>query len=161
MQRRDFLVAGTAAAVSSLAAPRLSRAQNARVLRFVPQANLSSLDAVAGTQYVVRNASLLVWDTLFGVDSSLTPRPQMAEGYEASPDFKTWTIRLRPGLKWHDGEPVLARDVIASLNRWMVRDTMGQRIKATMEAFEAPDDRTVRMRLNKPFPKMLFALGKN
>jgi peptide/nickel transport system substrate-binding protein len=161
MRRRDFLTAGTAAAVGTLAAPRLSRAQNARVLRFVPQANLSSLDSVAGTQYVVRNASLMVWDTLYGIDHTVTPKPQMAEGHEVSSDFKEWTFRLRPGLKWHDGAPVLSRDVVASLERWMVRDTMGQRIKASMDAMETPDDRTVRIRLNKPFPKMLFALGKN
>ena len=161
MKRRDFLAAGTAAAVGSLAAPQLSRAQNARVLRFVPQANLSSLDAVAGTQYVVRNASLMVWDTLFGIDSKIDPKPQMAEGHEVSPDFKDWTFKLRPGLKWHDGQPVLSRDVVASLQRWMVRDTMGQRIKATLDEISAPDDRTVRIRLSKPFPKMLFALGKN
>jgi peptide/nickel transport system substrate-binding protein len=155
MKRRDFLAAAI------LAAPRLARAQNARVLRFVPQADLSSLDAVAGTQYVVRNASVLVWDTLFGIDSAITAKPQMVEAYEASRDFRSWTFRLRPGLTFHDGEPVLARDVIASLDRWMVRDTMGQRIKARLDAFEAVDDRTVRMRLSKPFPKMLFALGKN
>ena len=160
MNRRGFL-ATSATAAGTLAMPRLSRAQDARTLRFVPQANLSSLDAVAGTQYVVRNASLLIWDTLFGVDSNLVPKPQMAEGHEATDDNKTWTIRLRPGLKFHDGEPVLSRDVVASLKRWMVRDTMGQRIMATMDAMEMPDDRTIRIRLNKPFPKMLFALGKN
>src|SRR3954447_9043498 len=110
MKRRDFLVAGTAAAASTLAAPRLATAQGARVLRFVPQANLSSLDSVAGTQYVVRNASLMVWDTLYGIDSTITPKPQMAEAHEVSPDFKDWTFRLRPGLKFHDGEPVLPRD---------------------------------------------------
>ncbi|MGI4953664.1 MAG: ABC transporter substrate-binding protein [Janthinobacterium lividum] len=147
--------------MGTLAAPSLSLAQNSRVLRFVPQANLSTLDAVAGTQYVVRNASLLIWDTLFGVDSKVVPQLQMAEAYEASPDFKVWTIRLRPGLKFHDGEPVLSKDVIASLNRWMVRDTMGQRIKATLLEFVALDDRTVKLTLSKPFPKMLFALGKN
>jgi len=161
MKRRDFLATGTAAAMGTLAAPSLSLAQNSRVLRFVPQANLSTLDAVAGTQYVVRNASLLIWDTLFGVDSKVVPQLQMAEAYEASPDFKVWTIRLRPGLKFHDGEPVLSKDVIASLNRWMVRDTMGQRIKATLLEFVALDDRTVKLTLSKPFPKMLFALGKN
>ena len=161
MKRRDFVVTGTAAAVSTLAAPRLSLAQNARVLRFVPQANLSSLDAVAGTQYVVRNASLMIWDTLYGIDSNIVPKPQMAEGHEASSDFKTWTFKLRTGLKFHDGEPVLSKDVVASLKRWMVRDTMGQRIMASLDAIEALDDRTVGLRLNKPFPKMLFALGKN
>ncbi|RZK88232.1 MAG: ABC transporter substrate-binding protein, partial [Methylobacterium sp.] len=159
MNRRDFLATGTIAAIG-LAAPRIARAQDARILRFVPQANLSSLDAIAGTQYVVRNASLLVWDTLFGLDHTITARPQMVEAYENSPDFKDWTFKLRPGLKFHDGEPVLGRDVVASLQRWMVRDTMGQRIKASLLEMTTPDDRTVRIRLDKPFPKMLFALGK-
>ena len=161
MQRRDFMLGGTAATIGTLAAPRLSLAQNARVLRFVPQANLSSLDSVAGTQYVVRNASLMVWDTLYGIDHNVDPKPQMAEGHEVSPDFKDWTFKLRPGLKFHDGEKVLSRDVVASLQRWMVRDTMGQRIKASLAVMDAPDDRTIRIKLNKPFPKMLFALGKN
>lgn len=160
MKRRDLL-ATAAAATGSLAMPSLAGAQNARVLRFVPQANLSTLDAVAGTQYVVRNASLLIWDTLFGVDSNLDPKPQMAEGYDLSPDKLTWTFKLREGLRFHDGEPVLSRDVAASLNRWMARDTMGQRIKASLSAMETVDDRTVRLRLTKPFPKMLFALGKS
>ena len=160
MKRRDLLATGTAAAVSSLAAPRLARGQDAKVLRFVPQANLSSLDAVAGTQYVVRNASLLVWDTLFGVDHMVTPRPQMVERWENSADGKDWTFQLRPGLRFHDGEPVLGRDVVASLQRWMVRDTMGQRIKASLLELSSPDDRTVLLKLSRPFPKMLFALGK-
>ncbi|MBC7799461.1 MAG: ABC transporter substrate-binding protein, partial [Gemmatimonadaceae bacterium] len=161
MKRRDFLATGTAAIAGSLAMPNLAGAQNARVLRFCPQANLSSLDSIAGTQYVVRNASLMVWDTLFGIDANLVPKPQMAEGYEVADDNKTWTIKLRPGLKFHDGEPVLSKDVVASLKRWMVRDTMGQRISASLDAMEAVDDRTVRIKLNKPFPKMLFALGKS
>jgi peptide/nickel transport system substrate-binding protein len=162
MDRREFLkTAAVAASIGGLAAPNIAHAQGSRVLRFVPQANLSSMDAVAGTQYVVRNAALLVWETLYGVDATLTPKPQMCEGHEASPDFKTWTFRLREGLKFHDGAPVLSRDVVASLNRWMVRDTMGQIIKARMDALEALDDRTFRFRLNKPFTKMLFALGKN
>ncbi len=160
MKRRELLATGSAAALGSLAAPRVARAQGSRVLRFVPQANLSSLDAVAGTQYVVRNASLLVWDTLYGIDSKLEPKPQMAEGHEVSPDFKVWVFKLRTGLKFHDGEPVLAKDVVASLNRWMSRDTMGQRIKATLDEMVAVDDRTVRIKLSKPFPKMLFAIGK-
>ena len=157
MKRRSLLVAGAA----TLALPSIGRAQASRTLRFVPQANLASLDAIAGTQYVVRNASLLVWDTLFGVNSDLEPKPQMVEAWENTDGGLTWTFRLRPGLKFHDGAPVLARDVIASLDRWMVRDTMGQRIKALQQEMVAVDDRTVRLKLSKPFPKMLFALGKN
>jgi peptide/nickel transport system substrate-binding protein len=159
--KRRTLIQSAAAAGAVLAAPRLSLAQNARVLRFIPQANLSSLDAVAGTQYVVRNAAVMVWETLYGVDASNTPRPQMAEGHTVNADFTVWTFKLRDGLKWHDGERVTSADVVASVNRWMVRDTMGQQIKKRLDALEAVDDRTVRFRLNAPFSKMLFAVGKS
>ena len=161
MKRRQFIAATSAAAAGTLAAPRLARSQAAKTLKFVPQANLSSLDAVAGTQYVVRNAALMIWETLYGIDSNTIPHPQMAESHENSPDYKVWTFKLRPGLKFHDNEPVLSKDVVASLARWMSRDTMGQRIKATLEELVAVDDRTVRIKLSKPFPKMLFALGKS
>ncbi len=157
MHRRSLL----AATAATLALPSIGRAQTSRVLRFAPQANLSSLDSIVGTQYVVRNASVLIWETLFGVDAQLEARPQMVEAWENTDSGLTWTFRLRPGLKFHDGEPVLPRDVIASLSRWMVRDTMGQRIKATLQEVVAVDDRTIRLRLSKPFPKMLFALGKS
>ena len=161
MKRRHFLSASAGLAAGGLAAPRLSLAQNSKVLRFIPQANLSSLDAVAGTQYVVRNAAMMVWDTLYGVTSTQEPRPQMAEGSDVSDDGKTWTFKLRPGLKFHDGEKVLPKDIIASLKRWMVRDSMGQIIAAQLVAMEGPDDLTFRIRMTKPFPKMLFALGKS
>jgi peptide/nickel transport system substrate-binding protein len=162
MKRRDFLRSSAAAvAGATLAAPSLALAQNSKVLRFVPQANLANLDPIWGTQYVVRNASLLIWDTLYGVDENLQPRPQMVEGHEATDGNKTWTFKLRAGLKFHDGEPVLAKDVVASLARWMKRDAMGILIGAQTDALEAVDDRTFRFRLNKPFSKMLFALAKS
>lgn len=162
MHRRDFLKTAAVAAAGGLAAPQIGRAADAKVLRFIPQANLANLDPIWTTQYVVRNGSLLIWDTLYGVDDQLTPKPQMVESHEASADAKTWTFKLRPGLKFHDGEPVLAKDVVASINRWMVRDApMGLPIKKRIDALEAVDDRTFRFRLNQPYPKMLFALGKS
>jgi peptide/nickel transport system substrate-binding protein len=155
MNRRDFLKGSAAAMVTGgLAAPSLATTGGTKLLRFVPQTNLGNLDPIWGTQYVVRNASLLIWDTLYGVDSKLDPKPQMAEGHEVTDDGRTWTFKLRAGLKFHDGEPVLSRDVIASLTRWMARDTMGQMIRARLDALEALDDRTFRFRLNKPFSKM-------
>src|SRR5271156_2390196 len=125
MHRRDFLktaTAGSLAAAGGLGMPGLARAADNKVLRFVPQANLANLDPIWTTQYVVRNGSLLIWDTLYGVNDKLEPQPQMVEAHEASADLKTWTFKLRDGLKFHDGAPVLSRDVIASINRWMARD---------------------------------------
>ena len=163
MDRRSLLKAGIAAgavaATGGLAAPAYSQAAN-RLLRFVPQANLANFDPIWGTQFVVRNASALVWDTLYGIDSTLTPRRQMVESEEVSQDGLTWTFRLRPNLRWHDGEPVRAQDCVASLERWMVRDLMGQMVRAIRQDLVAVDDRTFRLRMSAPYPKLLFALGK-
>jgi peptide/nickel transport system substrate-binding protein len=158
---KSFAGAGALAATGGLSAPALSQGAAARTLRFVPQANLANFDPIWGTQYVVRNAAAMVWDTLYGVNDKLEPQPQMVEGGEVSSDGLTWTFRLRPGLKFHDGEPVLAKDAVASLARWSARDPMGLMIKAIQQELTAVDDRTFKWVLKKPFPKMLFALGKN
>jgi len=164
MDRRAFLKSAAAAsalsAAGSFATPAISQRAAARALRFVPQADLANFDPIWGTQYVVRNASAMVWDTLYGVDEKLEPQRQMAEGEEVSADGLTWTFRLRPGLKFHDGEKVLAKDVAASLDRWSARDQMGLLIRAIQQEITAVDDRTVKWVLKKPFPKMLLALGK-
>ncbi len=165
MDRRTFIKTGAGASIvaasGGLSAPALSQGAAAKTLRFVPQANLANFDPIWGTQYVVRNAAALVWDTLYGVDSTLTPQRQMAESEEVSADGLTWTFKLRPGLKFHDGTPVLAKDCVASLIRWSARDPMGLMIKAIQEEIVAVDDRTFRWKLTKPYPKMLLALGKN
>src|SRR6202043_2822668 len=114
-----------------------------------------------GTANIVRNASALVYDTLYGFDVELQPQRQMIEAEEVSADGLTWTFRLRPGLKFHDGEPVLARDAVASLARWSARDPMGIMLKAMQEELVAVDDKSFKWVLKKPFPKMLFALAKN
>jgi peptide/nickel transport system substrate-binding protein len=164
MDRRAFLQslagAGTLSAVATLATPAISQRAAARTLRFVPQSDLANFDPIWGTQYVVRNASAMVWDTLYGADENLQPHRQMVEGEEVSADGLAWTFRLRPGLKFHDGERVLARDVVASLDRWSARDQMGLLIKSIQQDLVATDDRTVKWFLRKPFPKMLLALGK-
>jgi peptide/nickel transport system substrate-binding protein len=164
MDRRAFLksVSGAGALVASggLTTPAISQRAAARALRLVPHADLSNFDPVWSAAYIARNAALLVWDTLYGVDAKLQPQRQMVESEEVSADGLTWTFRLRPGLKFHDGEPVLAKDVVASINRWAAREPMGQMIKAIENEIVAVDDRTFRWALEKPYPKMRLALGK-
>src|SRR5215467_646865 len=160
--RRTFLksaVGAGALAAGGLATPAISQSAAARTLRLVPHAYLANFDPVWSI-YIARNAGLLVWDMLYGIDNTLTPRRQMVEAEEVSADSLTWTFRLRPGLKFHDGEPVLARDAVASVNRWAARDPIGGMIKAIENELAAIDDRTFRWSLKKPFPKMRLALGK-
>src|SRR6188508_2779929 len=139
---KGFAGVGSLAATGGLSMPALSQGAAARTLRFVPQANLANFDPIWGTQYVVRNAAAMVWDTLYGLDASLQPQRQMVESEQVSDDGLVWTFKLRSGLKFHDGEPVLAKDVVASLTRWMARDSMGLMIKALQKELTAVDDKT-------------------
>src|SRR6516162_5868345 len=126
---RSFAGAGAMAAAGGLATPAISQRAAARTLRFVPHADLANFDPIWTGVYIARNAGMLVWDTLYGVDAKLEVQRQMVEAEEVASDGLTWTFRLRPGLKFHDGEPVLAKDAVASINRWAARDTLGQMIK--------------------------------
>ncbi|HET6308485.1 MAG TPA: ABC transporter substrate-binding protein [Rhodopila sp.] len=154
MRRRTFLAA-------ALAAPAIARAQQASVLRFIPQADLTVLDPIWTTAYVTRNHGFMVFDTLYGQDSTYKASPQMVAGHVIENDGKLWTLTLRDGLKWHDRQPVLARDCVASIQRWGKRDAFGQALLAATEELSAPDDKTIRFRLKKPFPLLPDALGKS
>jgi len=156
MQRRTFLVSTAAA----LAAPAIARGAAASVLKFVPQADLAVLDPIWTTTYQTRDHGFLVFDTLFGLDSSYRPQPQMAEGAASDDAGKTWRITLRPDLTFHDGTKVLARDCAASIRRWGARDGFGQALMAATDEISAPDDTTILFRLKAPFSLLPDALGK-
>ena len=115
---RRTLVKILGTALAPLGAPSISRAAATPTLRFVPQANLSVLDPVFTTAAVTITHGYCVFDTLYGVNGKQQPQPQMAEGATVSDDGRTWLIRLRDGLRFHDGEPVRATDCAASLQRW-------------------------------------------
>jgi peptide/nickel transport system substrate-binding protein len=156
MKRRCFL----AGAAAVLAAPRISRGAEARVLKFIPQADPTILDPIWTTAYVTRNHGFMIFDTLYGIDNAYRSQPQMVAGHVVDNDGKTWKLTLRDGLMWHDGEKVLARDCAASIERWGTRDPFGQTLQAYTDELSAPDDKTIQFRLKRPFALLPNALGK-
>ncbi|WP_458097661.1 ABC transporter substrate-binding protein [Roseomonas sp. WA12] len=162
MRRRDALTGLVAAAAApALPGPALSQGAAARTLRVVPQANLTSLDPIWTTAVVTRNHGYLVYDQVCTVDAAGTPQPQMAEGWIVGDDGHSWTFTLRPGLRFHDSEAVRAQDCVASIRRWMVRDTFGQALALQVDELSVLDDRRFRFRLKKPFPFLALAMGKS
>jgi peptide/nickel transport system substrate-binding protein len=153
MRRRHFL-----AAAATLAAPAI--AQPARIIRFVPNTDVPLLDPVANTASDVRTHGFMVFDTLYGVDEDFVPHPQMLEGHLTDPDGLIWTLRLRDGLRFHDGAPVLARDCVASIRRWASIEGFGAMLMAATDELSAPDDRTMTFRLKRRFPLLPDALAK-
>jgi len=161
MRRRRLLQLG-GVAVAAPALPRVAIGQtaSATTLKFVPQANLTSLDPIWTTASVTENHAYAVYDTLYAVNSKLAPEPQMAEGHTVSDDGRTYTIKLRDGLKFHNGEPVRAQDCAASLARWAARDTLGQTLAKFIDQWGVQDDRTLKVTLKSPFPLLIDALAK-
>ncbi len=157
MIRRRTFTAGIAAV---LAAPSIARGAAKAPLKFIPQSDLTILDPIVTTVYTARNHGYMVFDTLFGMDSTYQIQPQMLDGYVVEDDGKRWKLRLRDGLLWHDGEKVTARDCVASIRRWAPRDGIGALLMARTDELSATDDRTIQFRLKKPFHILPYALGK-
>jgi peptide/nickel transport system substrate-binding protein len=153
---RRGVLSGVAAA--GLARPAL--AGGSKTLSIVPQANLNSVDPIWSTSQVSRNLGFMVFEPLYGRDANGVPRPQMVESDQMEDGGKRWTMRLRQGLLFHDGESVRAQDCVASIERWLKRDTMGVTLTARLEALEATDDRTISWRFSQPFPHMRALLSK-
>ena len=149
-----------AAAAGVLACPRLVRAAGQTTLRFSPQQDLVVLDPMVTTAYMTRNHAYMAYDTLYGMDARFQPVPQMLEGHRIEDDGRRWDLVLRPGLRFHDGAPVLARHREASIRRWAKRHPFGATLMDATDELSAPDDRTIRFRLKRPFPLLPLALGK-
>ena len=155
MQRRMF----TAGLAATLAAPSVARGAASSVLKFIPQSDLTILDPIVTTVYTARNHGYMVFDTLFGMDGQAHIQPQMLDGVLVEDDGKRWKLTLREGLLWHDGEKVLARDCAASIRRWGPRNGVGSLLMARADEIVAIDDRTIQIRLKKPFSLLPYALG--
>ncbi len=148
----------TAAVALTLLATTAALAQP-KVLRYTPAADLTSLDAQTNTALVTAQHGMMVYDTLFSFDLGMFPRPQMVADHTVSSDKLTYTFKLRPGLKFHDGQPVTGADVVPSIRRWMKRDALGRRMDAALASFEAEGADTVKMVFKTPFPFVEMALA--
>jgi peptide/nickel transport system substrate-binding protein len=129
-------------------------------LKAVMNSDVKILDPIWTTAYVQRAFGYMVWDVLFALDANYEVKPQMVDTWSVSDDKLTWTFTLREGLVWSDGKPVTGEDCIASIKRWGARDSMGQKMMASVAGFEAVDARTFRMKMKEPYGLVLQSLGK-
>lgn len=83
--------------------------------------------------------------------------PGLAESWKESPDKTYWTYKIRPGLKWSDGQPLTAKDAAYTFNRIIdgtfEKTNFGNYVSNITKA-EAPDDTTLILRVDKPTPIM-------
>ena len=158
MRRRRLLTSAVAGA-ATLAAPGIVRAESTTVLKFIPSSDLATLDPMFTTASVTRCHALMMFDTLYGMDNDYAPHPQMVAGHVVGEDGLQWDLTLREGLRFHDGTPVLARDAVASIQRWWHRDAFGAVLAARTDEISAPSDNVIRFRLKKTFALLPDALA--
>ncbi|MDA7984977.1 MAG: ABC transporter substrate-binding protein, partial [Alphaproteobacteria bacterium] len=136
--RRDFLrtvtllgvSAGTAYAMASDILgedirPQRASAQTPKRGGTVRSAmRVQRMDDPAIYDWVERsNQSRGIVEHISRTDVNNITTPYLAEGWEASEDLKTWTINLRRGVKWSNGDDFNADDLVFNLNRWVDPDT--------------------------------------
>src|SRR5499427_4807310 len=128
---------------TALASPVLAAG---KTITAVMHSDLRIIDPGFTTAYITRDHGYMVYDTLVATDANFKVRPQMAD-WKISDDRLTYTFTLRDGLKWHDGAPVTAEDCVASLKRWGKNDGMAQKLMDFTAAIEAPDAKTIVLKL--------------
>jgi peptide/nickel transport system substrate-binding protein len=117
------------------------------------------LDPTLARTYVGRIVFASLCDKLFDIDENINIVPQLALSHETSEDGKTVTIKLRPGVKFHDGEAMDAEAVKASLERHMTMQGSFRRPElAAVDKVEVVDPLTVRLLLKAPFSPLIAQL---
>ncbi len=154
--RKAILAAACTAGLAAAATPALAQT----TLRAVMHSDLKILDPIWTTAYIVRNHGYMIYDTLLAQDEKGDVQPQMVEKYETAPDNKSYTFTLRDGLLWHDGQPVTSEDCIASIKRWAVKDSLGQKMMTFVDSIAAVDAKTFTIKLKEPTGLVLLGLSK-
>ncbi len=109
----------------------------------------SSLDNVIQTKDVALMLAQNVFETLYCYDADFNIQPMLAESDEVSEDGLTVTIRLRQGVKFHDGTEMLAEDVAASFQRFLSYGVKGKAMAESIDAVECDGDYAIVIRFNK------------
>jgi peptide/nickel transport system substrate-binding protein len=117
------------------------------------------LDPTLARTYVGRIVFASICDKLFDIDENLKIVPQLALGYETSADGKAVTIKLRPGVKFHDGEAFDAEAAKYSLDRHLtMKGSFRKPEISAIESVEVADPMTLKLHLKQPFSPLLAQL---
>ncbi len=156
IDRKDFLKLLAGGAVMAGALPWMAvdaKAQAAGTLKVSFRSSLVRLDpafTVSSDEYIATQA---IYDNLTRLDEKLNATPSLAEEWTSPDGGKTWTFKLRAGVKFHNGRVLDAEDVVFSIKRVLdpKAGSPGRRALGPIEEVVAVDPRTVKFTLQGPF----------
>src|ERR1700753_2684175 len=153
---RTLRLAVTAAA---FAMSLVASAQGQTTLRIGLAEDPDMLDPSLGRTYVGRIVFSAFCDKLFDIDEKLNIVPQLALSHETSADGKEVTIKLRPGVKFHDGEPLDAEAAKFSLERHLNFPTSFRKPElAALDHVDVVDPLTIKLVLKTPYSPLIAQL---
>src|SRR5437016_3137168 len=130
------------------------------VLRIGNLGEPPSLDPHWGTQTITEVLANNVFEGLYALDEGYRPIPMLADGMPTvSKDGLTYGIRLRKGVKFHNGKEVTSDDVVASLLRWGKRSVYGKSLFAQVADFKATDTYAVEFKLKEKSAIVVISLA--
>ncbi|HEY0124514.1 MAG TPA: ABC transporter substrate-binding protein [Rhizobium sp.] len=127
-------------------------------LNFIVEPEPPTILALAHTAGGTQKISPKITEGLLAYEFDLTPKPQLATEWSISADGLTYTFKLRPNVKWHDGKPFTSADVAYSIELLKQVHPRGRGTFANVTAVETPDPLTAIFKLSKPAPYLLTAL---
>lgn len=144
------LLAGASLMIADLAAAQAFQCgRKGGDFIFAQEARSNSLDQHVSSTISTRNIAMNVFESLMTRDENMAPMPELAAEVIESADKKTYTFKLRQGIKFHNGKTLTSADVVASFNRYM-RVGNDRSIFAVVEKYHAPDPATFVMELKAP-----------
>jgi len=164
IRRRTALTLPAALGTSLALAPWLAQAQSKKdTLVLAMTLEPPGLDPTAGAASAIGEVTLYnVFETLTKVNGDSTISPLLAQSWTVTPDNKTWAFKLKPGVKFHNGEPFNARTVKYAFERAAAADSTNKdkAVFANIVNIAMTDDLTVVLTLKNPNPDFLFQLGQ-
>ncbi|MBM3221730.1 MAG: ABC transporter substrate-binding protein [Candidatus Rokubacteria bacterium] len=119
-----------------------------------------SLDLHWTTAVITQQITWHVYESLFTYDKHYSPIPMLAESHAVADGGRRYTIKLRQGVKFHNGKEMTSADVVPSLKRWGKMATPGKAVFKAVEAVEAKGPYEVVIHLKEPSAALLDGLAR-
>jgi len=162
-RRRTLLTFSTLAGISALALPQAALAQSKKdTLNLGLVLEPTLLDPTAAAASSIGEVTLYnIYETLTKINADGSVSPLLAESWEVSPDLKTYTFKLRKGVKFHNGEPFNAQTVKFSFERaGGDKSTNKEKRFFSNLSVQAVNEHTVVLINSEIEPNLLFMLGQ-
>jgi peptide/nickel transport system substrate-binding protein len=160
LNRREFVKAG-ALTVGALGVGRPAWAQTPRsggTLISAQTTEATGLDPQLVPAFSRSRRSPMLYNQLVRFDPDMTPRPELAESWQVSPDGLTWTFKLREGVKFHDGQELTSAEVKFTFDR-LFEKSPGKSDFVAVDKVEPAGKYAVKFVTKEPFAGLLAALG--